>query len=242
MTTKPLDLTTVVRAFASIPELAQAGAFAGANALYLEHIDNPMGRFSMDIDLQNQVEEIEAVHRRFSLPTLKKLKLISRLSAEMYEYQARVGGQTIRIEIARPYLRHRRKYQPSKHVAGLAVVSLADLMFAKVSAFSSRGFARDLLDLFAVDQQRDIDWTELLAQAACASDNDYNPAEFLRKLQSHSQACTSRAYRQQLPACQPPGPAALREFIGRLLEANKAVVQASLKPKLVCSSPRRTGR
>lgn len=148
----------------------------------------------------------------------------------MYEYQARVGGQTIRIEIARPYLRHRKKYQPSKHVAGLAVVSLADLLFAKISAFSTRGFPRDLIDLFAVDQQRDIDWQELLSQAARASDNDYNPAEFLRKLQSHHHECVRPVYLRELPVRHPPGPAVLREFIERLMIANQAVAQATLQP------------
>jgi hypothetical protein len=228
---KPLDAQTVLRIFKEIPELASAGAFSGANALYLEHIENPLGRFSLDIDLQNQTEEIEAIHRRLSLPALKKLKLVSRLSAEMYEYQARVGRQTIRIEIARPYLRHRKKYQPSKHVPGLAVVSLADLMFAKVSAFSTRGFARDLIDLFAIDQQRNIDWPELLAQAARAADNDYNPAEFLRKLQSHLQDCSKTDYAQEVPVRHPPAPAVLIDFIERLVEANRAIAQATLKPK-----------
>jgi len=227
----PLDLPTVLRTFEVIPELATAGAFAGANALYLEHIENPLGRFSLDIDLQNQTEEIEAIHRRLLPQTQKKLKLVSRLSAEMYEYEARVGGRAIRIEIARPYLRHRKKHQPSKHVPGLAVVSLADLMFAKISAFSTRGFARDLVDLFAIDQQRSIDWQELLAQAARASDNDYNPAEFLRKLQSHHRECVKRAYAQELPVRRPPAPATLREFIERLMAANQAAAQATLKSK-----------
>ena len=228
---KALDLQTVVRTFAAIPELAAAGALAGANALYLEHLENPFDRFSLDIDLQNQTEEIEAIHRRLSPEARKKLKLVSRLSAEMYEYQALVGGQAIRIEIARPYLRHRKKYQPSKHVSGLAVVSLADLMFAKISAFSTRGFARDLIDLFAVDQQRSVDWQELLAQAARASDNDYNPAEFLRKLQSHHRECVRPAYAQELPVRHPPAPAMLREFIERMMSANQAVAQATLKSK-----------
>ncbi len=227
---KPLDLPMVLRTFAAIPGLAGAGAFAGANALYLEHIENSLGRFSLDIELQNQTEEVEAIHRRLSPQAQKKLKLVSRLSAEMYEYQARVGGQTIRIEIARPYLRHRKKYQPSKHVAGLAVVSLADLLFAKISAFSTRGFGRDLIDLFAVDQQRDIDWQELLAQAARASDNDYNPAEFLRKLQSHHRECVRPVYVRELPVRHPPTPAVLREFIDRLMAANQAVAQATLTP------------
>lgn len=63
---KPLDLPMVVRTFAAIPGLAGAGAFAGANALYLEHIENSLGRFSLDIDLQNQTEEVEAIHRRLA--------------------------------------------------------------------------------------------------------------------------------------------------------------------------------
>jgi len=228
---KPLNQQMVVRTFEAIPELAGTGAFVGANALYLEHIENPLGRFSLDINLQNQTEEIEAIHRRLSPQALKQLKLISRLSAEMYEYQARVGGQIIRIEIARPYLRHRRKYQPSKHVSGLVVVSLADLMFAKVSAFSTRGFGRDLIDLFAIDQQRSIDWPELLAQAANASDNDYNPAEFLRKLQEHLRECSKPAYARELPVTSPPAPAILRAFIERLKVANQAVAQEALKSK-----------
>lgn len=225
----PLDLLTVIRTFEAIPELASAGAFAGANALYLEHLQNRLGRFSLDIDLQNQTEEIEAVHRRLSPQTHKKLKLVSRLSAEMYDYQARIGNQIVRIQIARPYLRHRRKYRPSRHVPGLVVVSLADLMFAKVSAFSTRGFGRDLIDLFAIDQQRSIDWRKLLAQAARASDNDYNPAEFLRKLHSHSRECSKPGYAEQLPVRHPPAPAALREFIERLMVANRAVARAALK-------------
>jgi predicted nucleotidyltransferase component of viral defense system len=170
-------------------------------------------------------------NRRSAHSSRKKLKLVSRLSAEMYEYQTRVGGRAIRIEIARPYLRHRKNYQPSRHVSGLSVVSLADLMFAKISAFSTRGFARDLIDLFAVDQPRSIDWQELLAQAAHASDNDYNPAEFLRKLQSHHRACVKSAYAQELPVRHPPAPATLREFIERLMSANQAVAQATLKSK-----------
>src|SRR2546429_1558459 len=117
---KPVDLQTIIRTFEAIPELAGAGAFSDANALYLEHIEDQLGRFSLDIDLQNQDVEIETIHRRFSPQTKKNLILVSRLSTEMYEYETRIGNQTVRVEIAKPYLRHRRKYQASKHVAGLA--------------------------------------------------------------------------------------------------------------------------
>ena len=48
---KPVDLQTVRRTFTLVPELTSAGALAGANALYLEHIESRMGRFSLDIDL-----------------------------------------------------------------------------------------------------------------------------------------------------------------------------------------------
>ena len=113
------------------------------------------------------------------------------------------------------------------------MVSLADLVFAKISAFSTCGFARDLIDLFAIAQQGDIDWTELLAQAARASDNDYNPAEFLRKLQSHRRDCSKPVYAQELPVRRPPIPTALREFVERLMEANKAVARLTLNPKAV---------
>lgn len=223
-----VDLQTVVDIFEAIPELATAGVLAGANALYLEHIKNDLGRYSLDIDLQNQTDDLETVHRRFSTQTKKKLQLVSRLNAEFYEYATRVGKKTVRVEIARPYLRHRRKYQPSKYIVGLAVVSLADLMFAKVSALSTRGFARDLIDLFAIDSQRNIDWSALLTQAARASDNDYNPTEFHRKLQSHHAGCGKRRYVDELPVTNPPAPKVLREFITRLLEANQSVARQAL--------------
>jgi predicted nucleotidyltransferase component of viral defense system len=225
---KPVGLQTVVRTFEVIPELVSAGVFSGANALYLEHIENRLGRFSLDIDLQNQTEEIETIHRRFSSKTMKKLILVGRISTEMYEYQTRMGNQTVRVELARPYLLHRRKYQPSKHVPGLAVVSLADLMFAKVSAFSTRGFARDLIDLFAVDQQRNIGWQKLLGQAARASDNDYNPTEFHRNLKEHCQECGGPGYVKELPVSLPPDMATLRQFIKRLLAANQTVARETL--------------
>jgi len=225
----PVDLQTVVRTFETIPELTMAGILAGANALYLEHIENKLGRFSLDIDLQNQTDDLETIHRRFSPQTKRKLRLVSRLSAELYEYETRIGRKTVRVEIARPYLRHRRKYHPSKHVEGLAVISLADLMFAKVSAFSTRGFARDLIDLLAIDRQQDIDWQKLLSRAAYAPDNEYNPTEFHWKLQSHYGQCTKRSYKDELPITKPLAPAVLREFITRLLDANQTVTRQTLR-------------
>jgi hypothetical protein len=155
---------------------------------------------------------------------------VSRLSDEIYEYQARVGKRVVRIEIAKPYLRHRRKYQPSRHVPGLAVISLEDLLFAKVSAFSTRGFARDLIDLFAVDCQRKIDWVKLLRQAARAPDNDYNPTEFHRKLKWHYCECSKRKYVDEMPVAKAPNSLQFRRFIQRVLAANRTVVKETLKP------------
>jgi len=105
----------------------------------------------------------------------------------------------------------------------------ADLMFAKVSAFSTRGFARDLVDLYAIDQQRKIDWKALLAQAGRASDNDYNPAEFHVRLQLHGRECATAGYREELPVTNPPPVNAFRLFMKRLQAANQAVVRKTLR-------------
>lgn len=226
---RPVDLPIVLRIFREVPELARAGALGGANALYLEHLENPCGRFSFDLDLQNQTDEIETIHRRFPPQARGKLHLVSRLNSEMYEYEARIGAHVVRVELARPFLRHRKKYQPSRHVPGLEVVSLSDLIFAKVSAFSTRGFGRDLLDLFAVDQQRKVDWRKLLIQAARASDNDYNPTEFHRKLKQHHRDCSKTEYLEELPATNPPSASVLRLFINRLLAANQIVTRDTLE-------------
>ena len=109
------------------------------------------------------------------------------------------------------------------------MVSLPDLLFAKVSAFSTRGFTRDLIDLFAVDQQKNVDWPRLLLQASCATDNDYNPAEFHRKLQQHLAACGKPDYWQEAPVTHPPTTADLRGFVQNLLAANRQVARTTLE-------------
>ena len=112
---------------------------------------------------------------------------------------------------------------------GLVVVSLDDLLFAKLSAFSTRGFPRDLIDLFAVDLQRNPDWRKLFHQAARASDNDYNPAEFHRKLKSHYRECARAGYVDELPVTMPPDTTKLHQFIDRLLTLNQAVARDVLE-------------
>jgi predicted nucleotidyltransferase component of viral defense system len=223
------DLSAIIRTFETIPELKSAGVLAGATALHHEYLENRLGRFSFDIDLQNQVEEIESVHHRFSPRSRQILKLIGRLSDDFYQYQARVGKKVVRVEVARPYLRHRKKYEPSRHVQGLMVVSLSDLLFAKVSAYSTRGLPRDLIDLFAVSEQKQIHWEKLLWQAARSLDNDYNPVEFHAKLQLHKGQCLGREFWQELPVTHRPNKSHVLEFVKRLREANRVVAQGSLQ-------------
>ena len=168
------------------------------------------------------------VDRRLDPAGRRKRGLVSRLNEDLYGYEARVGRRIVRVEIARPYLRNRRKYQPSRHVPGLVVVSLADLLLAKVSAFSTRGFPRDLIDLLAAHQQQTIDWKKLFAQATRMADNDYNPAEVHRKLQEQARACRRPGYWKELPVTQPPSRRQLLEFIECLRSANRAVARSSL--------------
>jgi hypothetical protein len=82
-----------------------------------------------------------------------------------------------------------------------------------------------------LDQQRNIAWQRLLTQATRASDNDYNPAEFLRKLRFHYRERAKPAYARELPVTRPLAQAALREFIRRLAAFNQAVAQATLRYK-----------
>ena len=93
----------------------------------------------------------------------------------------------------------------------------------------TRGFPRDLIDLFAADLQRNPDWRKLFHQAARASDNDYNPAEFHRKLKSHYCECGSPGYADELPVATPPDTAKLHQFINRLLDLNQAVARDVLE-------------
>jgi hypothetical protein len=223
----PPDLAAIVRVFAEAPALTSAGVLAGATALHHEHLENRLGRFSFDIDLQTPTEELEGVHQR--LRAASNLRLLSRLNEGLYQYEARAGRRVVRIELARPYLRHRCAYRPSRHVAGLAVVALPDLLFAKVSAFSTRGFPRDFIDLFAASTERRIDWEKLLRTAARASDNDYSPAEFSARIQECVQAIREGAFFEELPVAQPPSPDELCRFADVLANANAQVAQALLR-------------
>jgi hypothetical protein len=82
---------------------------------------------------------------------------------------------------------------------------------------------RDLIDLYAIHQHRQLDWPKLFTQASQAPDNDFNPTEFHRKLQAHHADCGRRSYWRELPVTMPPTAHALRAFIEQLLAANLRV-------------------
>jgi hypothetical protein len=222
----PPDLAAIVRVFTEVPVLAGAGVLAGATALHHEHLENRLGRFSFDIDLQTSAEDLESVHRR--LGSAPALRLLSRLNEGLYQYEARAGRRVVRVELAKPYLRHRSGYAPSRHVPGLAVVALADLLFAKVSAFSTRGFPRDFIDLYAVNTERRIDWEKLLRTAARAADNDYSPSEFAARMSESVQAIRDGGFFEELPVRRPPSSDALSRFADILAEANARSARALL--------------
>jgi predicted nucleotidyltransferase component of viral defense system len=226
---RPPGFDEALQTLEVIPALKEAGILAGATALYTEHLENPHERFSFDLDFQVARGSVEAAHRRLKLAGLKAFRLVSRLNEDIYEYEAKVGRRVIRVEIAKPYLEHRRKYVVSRKVPGLHVLSLSDLLFAKVSAFSTRSLPRDLFDLFSVDQQRGIDWRKLLEQAARMDDNDYNPAEFHSNLNRHAAECSSAAYWRDMPVRKPPAVEAFAGFVTRLREVNDQVIRSTLE-------------
>lgn len=63
------------------------------------------------------------------------------------------------------------------HIPGLKVTQFADLIDAKISALSTREFARDFVDLYTAHGQRRLDWRRLLVRASKNPLNDYNPVE-----------------------------------------------------------------
>ncbi|HEV2392246.1 MAG TPA: hypothetical protein VG146_07775 [Verrucomicrobiae bacterium] len=63
------------------------------------------------------------------------------------------------------------------HIPGLKVTQFADLIDAKISALSTREFARDFVDLYTAHGQRRLDWRRLLVRASKNPLNDYSPVE-----------------------------------------------------------------
>ena len=177
----PLAWETVKAVFAQNPKLKRWGVLAGAQALMNEHLENSFGRLSFDIDLHTS-RDLAQVHASLAPRDRKRIRLISRANPEMYVYEIGTRLGPVKLELARPYLVPRLPPVRSKHIPGLKITQLADLLDAKISALSARGFARDLLDLYLAHTQTHPDWRSLLLKASRNQQNDYNPIELENNL------------------------------------------------------------
>jgi hypothetical protein len=138
----------------------------------------------------------------------------------------RNSGRTLvrppkRTTKVKPYLVPRLAPVRSKQI--LKVTHFADLIDAKISALSTRGFARDLLDLYSAHQQRTMDWRRLLIRASKNQLNDYNPVELEDRLRLLELEFRQGA--QELPCERPPAVSALTSFIKELRTMNAEVAR-----------------
>jgi hypothetical protein len=218
----PLPWETVKVVFAQNPRLKQAGVLAGAQALLNEHLVNELGRFSFDIDLHT-TREVEEVHARFTAEDRKRIRLISRANPEMYVYEISTIVGPVKLELAKPYLRHRLTPVKSKHIPGLKVTHFADLIDAKISALSTRGFVRDFIDLYAAHKQKQLNWRGFLVKASKNPLNDYNPVELENNLKLIEQEF--RTGTPDLPCAHPPEIRDLKAFLEELRTLNAAVAR-----------------
>jgi hypothetical protein len=224
----PLAWETVRRVFAQNPRLKKAGVLAGAQALLNEHLVNQFGRFSFDIDLHTS-REVEQVHSIFTPENRKRIHLISRANPEMYVYEISTGSGVVRLELAKPYLRHRRAPIKSKYIPGLKVAHFADLVDAKISALSTRGFARDFIDLYTAHIQRRLNWRSLLVGASKNPLNDYNPVELENNLKLLELELGASA--PDVPCSRPPRIKDLRAFLEELRTVNAEVARELARPE-----------
>jgi hypothetical protein len=218
----PLGWETVKAVFAQIPKLKKVGVLAGAQALLNEHLVNQFGRFSFDIDLHTS-REIEQIHALFTSEDRKRIHLVSRTNPEMYIYQVGTKAGPVKVEIAKPYLVPKRTPVNSKYIPGLKVTQFGDLIDAKISAFSTRGFARDFVDLYTAHKQKRLNWRTLLLNASKNQLNDYNPIELennLKLLEQEFQKGT-----QDMPCTHPPQTSDLRAFLEELRAVNAEVAR-----------------
>lgn len=102
-------------------------------------------------------------------------------------------------------------WEKSKHIPGLKVAQFADLLDAKISALSTRGFARDVLDLFAAQKQRQLNWRGLLIKASRNQLNDYNPIELENNLKL-LELELEKGTEDVLPCAHPPPIRDLKSF------------------------------
>lgn len=218
----PLAWETVKAVFAQIPKLKKAGILAGAQALLNEHLVNQFGRFSFDIDLHTS-REVEQVHASFTAEDRKRIHLVSRANPEMYVYEIRTGAGPVKLELAKPYMLPKLAPINSKHILGLKVTQFADLIDAKISALSTRGFARDFVDLYTANKQKQLDWRSLLTKASKNPLNDYNPVELDNNLELIEQEFQKGA--QDIPCAHPPQISDLIAFLEELRAVNAQVAR-----------------
>jgi predicted nucleotidyltransferase component of viral defense system len=223
---RPLAWETVKGVFAQHPKLKRLGVLAGAQALLNEHLENRFRRFSFDIDLHTP-RELDKVHALLTLSDRKRIHLVSRTNPEMYAYEIRTSAGPVKLEVAKPYLLPKLAPVKSKHIPGLKVTQFADLIDAKISALSTRGFARDFVDLFAAHEQRRIDWRSLLIRASKNPLNDYNPIELENNLKLLEQEFQQGA--QEIPCERPPEIHDLKSFLEELRAVNADVARQLTK-------------
>ena len=218
----PLNWDTVKTAFKQNPKLKRLGVLAGAQALLNEHLENRFGRYSFDIDLHTP-KEVEQVDALLTPDDRKRIQLVSRANSEMYVYEVHTSFGRVKLEIAKPYLTPKQAPRGSKYIPGLKVTQFADLIDAKISALSTRGFARDFVDIYAAHQQRHLDWRGLLLRASRNQQNDYNPVELENRL--HLLEQEFRAGTQEIPCERPPAINELTAFLEELRAVNADVAR-----------------
>ena len=145
----------------------------------------------------------------------------------MYVYEIGTSLGPVKLEIAKPDLVPRLAPVRSKHIPGLKVTQFADLIDAKISALSTRGFARDFVNLYAAHHQRHLDWRRLLVRASKNQQNDYNPVELEDRLRLIDQEF--REGTQELPCERPPAVSELAKFLQELRTINADVARELTK-------------
>ena len=110
---------------------------------------------------------------------------------------------------------------------GVKSTQFADLIDAKISALSTRGFARDFVDLYAAHQQRHLDWRRLLIRASKNQQHDYNPVELEDRLRLLDQEFEKGT--QELPCERPPAISELTAFLRDLRRINADVARELTK-------------
>jgi predicted nucleotidyltransferase component of viral defense system len=229
----------IAEIFERVPALKDVGVFTGANALYQEHLPNRFGRGSMDLDFVTDGEVSAAREKLHGSP----LKLVSRRGDFLLHYEMRLSNKRIgRVDVGVPYLKARQAPVASKHFPGVKVLSLPDMLFAKVSALSTRNLPRDLFDLFAAGLEKNINWKKLLSQAGKADDNDYNPQSLDRNLRDQGDDLDKGRFQEVLTVRKMPPEDALKSFIRTLAAANAELTEevastAAKVPRLPASLP-----